>query len=138
MEIPSYGKLVQQQEECWYNLEFSTFNATLHLSYKPMLGPTSLDSMMEDAYRLAFKHIGMAEDIVPREFTDSNGNLGMIYDLYGRTATPFNFFLSDQKSHFIRGSFYFNAHTDKDSVAPVYEFLKRDIMHLMRSLRWKD
>lgn len=140
MEIPSYSSMsiANPNEDCWYNINYGPFDATLHLSYKTLHGIGSLDSLMDDAYNLAFKHISKAEDIVPREFSDSSGNYGMIYDLYGKTATPFNFFITDEKKHFLRGSFYFNQRTDRDSVAPIYEFIKRDILHSINTLEWND
>lgn len=138
-DIPVYSELVPYagDHECWYNLHYTPFKATLHLSYKPMNGISSLDSFMEDAHQLAFKHISKAEDIVPSEFSDSSGNYGMFYDLYGKTATPFNFFITDKENHFLRGSFYFDTKTDLDSVAPIYEFLKKDIFRSIETFRWK-
>lgn len=138
MEVPVYTQFVQANpnEECWYNLNFKPFNATLHLSYKPILKPSDLDSLAEDAYKLAFKHISKAEEIIPREIGDSV-NYGLIYDLEGKTATPINFFYTDQKQHFIRGSFYFNEKTNRDSVAPIYDFIRKDIIHGIKSLEWK-
>lgn len=139
MEIPLYSQFVQANpnEECWYNLNYTPFNATLHLSYKPVKDIADLDSLAEDAYNLAFKHISKAEEIVQREVGDSL-NYGMVYDLEGKTATPINFYYTDKKNHFIRGSFYFNEKTDRDSVAPIYDFLREDIMRGLRTLKWKD
>ena len=138
-EIPSYAELKPARSggECWFDLNYLPFDATLHLSYRKVNGTESLDSLMEDSYQLAFKHISRAEEIIEKEFTDSNGNYGMIYDLEGRTATPFNFYITDKSSHFIRGSFYFNQKTKRDSVAPIYQFLKKDIYRSIRTLEWK-
>lgn len=138
-EIPVYSKLesVAGNNDCWYNLNYQTFNATLHLSYRHVNGQASLDSLMEDAYNLAFKHISKAEEISEREFHDTLGNYGIIYDLQGKTATPINFYITDKKEHFFRGSFYFNVKTNRDSVAEVYQFLKKDIIHGMETFRWK-
>ena len=140
-ETPVYSSMVKVPDEkydCWYDLKYLPFNATLHLSYKPMASKESLDSLAEDAYKLAFDHISKAEEIIEREIRDTAlGLYGMIYDLEGRTATPFNFYLTDEKEHFFRGSFYFNSHTDLDSVAPIYEFLRKDIMHAIKTFKWK-
>ncbi len=139
-EIPRYSQLrpARSGEDCWFDLHYIPFDATLHLSYRQVHGMSSLDSLMEDSYQLAFKHISRAEEIIEKEFSDSNGNYGMIYDLEGRTATPFNFYLTDKKNHFIRGSFYFNKKTNRDSVAPIYNFLKKDIYRSIKSLEWKN
>ena len=139
MLIPSYAELKKshQNQDCWFDLVYLPFDATLHLSYKTLYSEASLDSMMEDAYQLAFKHISRAEEIIEKEFSDSTGNYGMIYDLQGKTATPFNFYLTDKDRHFIRGSFYFNKKTNRDSVAPIFQFVKKDMMTSIKSLKWK-
>ena len=139
MEIPKYSRLqlANSSEDCWYNLIYLPFNATLHISYKKIYGQASLDSLMEDSYKLAFKHISRAEEIIEKEYADSNGNYGMIYDLEGKTATPLNFYITDKQNHFFRGSFYFNAKTNRDSVAPIYSFIKEDIFHSINTLQWK-
>ena len=61
----------------------------------------------------------------------------MIYELKGNTATNLNFYISDGKSHFLRGALYFNAKTEIDSIQPVFDFLKEDILYLIKSTEWK-
>lgn len=140
-EIPVYSKLspyTYELKPCWYNLEYTPFNATLHLSFVQFTTTKELDSLTEDAYKLAFKHISRAEEIIEREVSDSSkGIYGMIYDLEGKTATPFNFYLTDRNNNFFRGSFYFNEKTERDSVLPIYQFLNEDIIRTIQSFRFK-
>lgn len=143
ISIPTYSELIPYESgdnNCWYNLLYKPFDATLHLSYVSINGTKDLDSLAEDAYKMVFKpHLQRAEEIIEREVSDtSKGLFGMIYDLEGKTATPFNFYVTDGKQHFIRGSFYFNQKTKRDSVLPVYDFLNEDIMHSIESFRFKD
>jgi len=141
-ETPVYSKLVPYGSEnnCWYNLEYTPFDATLHLSYVPINSTADLDSLAEDAYRMVFKpHLQRAEEIIEREISDSTtGLFGMIYDLEGKTATPFNFYITDGKENFFRGSFYFNKNTKRDSVLPIYHFLNEDIMRSIVTFRFKE
>jgi gliding motility-associated lipoprotein GldD len=141
-EKPIYSTMnpyADKNQPCWYNLYFPTFDATLHLSYIPINSVKALDSLAEDAYRMVFKpHLQRAEEIIEKELSDSaKGLSGMIYDLEGRTATPFNFYLTDRKKHFIRGAFYFNKKTDIDSVQPIYEFINKDIIHILETFSFK-
>ena len=139
--IPKYSTLTpypSENKHCWYNVNFSQFDATLHLSYIPIQGQHDLDSLTEDAYRLVFKpHLQRAEEIVEREISDTiKGLYGMIYDLQGKTATPFNFFVSDGQNHFLRGSFYFNSRTNRDSILPIYNFINKDILKSIQSINF--
>lgn len=140
--IPKYSKLTSCHSEVnnfWYNINFNQFNATMHLSYIPIQGQKDLDSLTEDAYKLVFKpHLQRAEEIIEREISDtSTGISGMIYDLQGKTATPFNFFISDGENHFLRGSFYFNSKTKRDSVLSIYSFINKDILKTIESIHFK-
>lgn len=136
-DIPIYTQLIPDTgnltEPCWYNLYYPDFDATLHLSYKHYSNVSQLDSMMEDAYQLVFKHTIKAEDIVEKEFENKQGCKGVYYAISGNTATPVNFYLSDNKHHFLRGAFYFNNHTERDSVLPVVQFVEDDVWKLINS-----
>lgn len=141
-DIPAYCKMQKDtdfnSEPFWYNLHFPPFDATLHISYKALRTARDLDSLIDDSRRLVFKHTVKAEEIEEREIRDSLGNFGLFYDLYGNTATPLNFFISDRENHFLRAAYYFNNYTDRDSVAPVLEFVKKDILRMVETFRWEE
>ena len=140
-EKPTYSVVEvdshEWSEPCWYNIKFPTFGATVYLSYKKFTSLKQLDSLTEEAFKLAGKHNIKADAINEREFvTEDSTMYGLTFELTGPSATPFNFYLTDEKEHFLRGSFYFDNQTKTDSVAPVYEFLKQDVMHLIETVRW--
>jgi gliding motility-associated lipoprotein GldD len=53
-------------------------------------------------------------------------------------ASPFQFYLTDSTKNFVRGALYFNTVPNNDSLAPVIDFLKQDIIHMIETFRWKD
>lgn len=139
MDVPVYGSLVKDNhptaEKCWFNLHYLPFGATLHLSYKTFNGRAELIKLSEDARTLVYKHTIKAEEIYETQI--SNAYLsGMLYELSGETATNFQFFVMDSTGHFVRGALYFNTKTNSDSVAPVLNFLKEDVIHSLESLRF--
>jgi gliding motility-associated lipoprotein GldD len=141
-EIPKYAQMQldtsEGSEPCWYNLLYSQFNATIYLSYKKVADQDELNTLTEEAYKLAMKNNIKADVINETEIIDTtSGNYGIVYDLYGETATPFNFYITDNESHFLRGAFYFDEHTKTDSVAPVFDYLKEDIVRMINTLQWK-
>lgn len=142
-EAPKYALIERdthmRAEPCWYNIKFPNFNATVYLSYKTVRSIDHLDTLSEEAYKMAMKNNIKADVIDEQEiYHPKTGNRGMIYELYGPSATPFNFYLTDEKEHYIRGSFYFDQHTKTDSVAPVFDFLKEDLEQLINTLEWKE
>jgi gliding motility-associated lipoprotein GldD len=62
---------------------------------------------------------------------------GMIYDLKGDVASAVQFYVTDSTTHFLRGSLYFNAAPNRDSLNPVIDFLREDIVHLIETTQWK-
>ncbi|MES2591713.1 MAG: gliding motility lipoprotein GldD [Bacteroidota bacterium] len=140
-DMPVYSKIDNDKnyraEPCWLNLNFPTFNGTLHLSYKAVNG--NIQQYLEDTYTLASKHqikaSGIEEQLISK---DSSKVYGLIYDIQGNAASSIQFFLTDSTHHFIRGAMYFNAIPNTDSIAPVVEFIKKDIYQMIASFEWKN
>jgi gliding motility-associated lipoprotein GldD len=61
----------------------------------------------------------------------------MLYNIKGNTASSVQFYLTDSVNHFLRGSLYFDVKPNKDSLAPVINFIRGDIEHFMESFSWK-
>ncbi|MBP6185006.1 MAG: hypothetical protein KA479_08680, partial [Saprospiraceae bacterium] len=66
-----------------------------------------------------------------------NGISGMAFNLEGPSASPFQFFLTDSTNHFFRASLYFNTRPNPDSLAPMVEFVKKDIVRIIETMRWE-
>lgn len=124
-------------EKYWINLNFTPFNATLHISYKHVKG--DLVTYLEDAHKLVTKHIPKADAIYDSLIVDRERNVfGLTYEIEGSgAASPYQFFLTDSSSHFVRGALYFNVVPNNDSLEPVIKFITEDIEHLINTFRWK-
>jgi len=61
---------------------------------------------------------------------------GILYDLKGNTASAVQFYITDSTRHYLRGSLYFESEPNADSLAPVIEFFREDIIHLIETLKW--
>ena len=138
-EYPVYGRVVKDQERgsepCWINIDFPAFNGKIHISYKPVLN--NLNSYLEDTYALAYKHTVKAESIQEQLIDNSEKKVyGIIYNIEGNTASSVQFFLTDSTQHFLRGALYFKTTIDKDSLAPIIEFFKEDIIHFIDTFEW--
>jgi gliding motility-associated lipoprotein GldD len=140
-QMPTYSKMDIDRnagaEPCWLNLNFPGMNGTLHLSYKVVNG--NLQNYLEDSYVLASKHqikaSSIEEKLVAR---DSSKVYGLIYEIGGNAASSIQFFLTDSTKNFIRGALYFNVAPNSDSIAPVLEFVRKDIYHMIETFEWKN
>jgi gliding motility-associated lipoprotein GldD len=138
-EIPTYSKIVSSKlstaEKCWYNLDFTNYNATIYLTYKPLVG--NLSVYAEDIRKIVYKHIIKADDIIETSiYRPENRVYGILYDIKGNTASSVNFFITDSTSGFLSGSLYFDTQPNKDSLAPAINYFREDIVHLINTFEW--
>jgi gliding motility-associated lipoprotein GldD len=139
-EYPSYGKVVNDSdknaEPCWMNIEFKDFKGKIHLSYKPV--HQNISKFTEDAHTLAYKHSIKADAIEESPVEDNQRKVyGLIYEIKGNAASSIQFYVTDSVKNFLRGSLYFEAEPNKDSLAPSIDFFRKDILHLIETIKWK-
>jgi len=139
-EYPLYGQLTFQSENTkepgWFNIEFPAYNAKIYLTYKDI--KNDFDDLMEQTYKMNVKnHITKADAINEQVFNNPDNKVyGILYDLKGNTASSVQFYVTDSINHYLRGSLYFSAEPNADSLAPVIDFFREDIIHLVETLKW--
>ncbi len=136
-EIPVYSFIVKNENnDCWMDIFFPQNQAMIYLTYKSV--DNDLNKHLEDSREFVYKHTVKADAIEETRWeNDSIDVYGMLYDLKGNTASSIQFFLTDSTDHFLRGSLYFNVRPNKDSIAPVLEFIREDILHFIETFEWK-
>ena len=140
-EYPIYAKVSTDKERLsepfWINIEFPKFKGKINISYKKI--NHNLTKYADDAYKLAMKHISKASNIEDERINVKEHNVyGIVYNIEGEgTASAYQFFISDSTSNFVRGALYFNIKPNNDSLAPVIDFIKQDIQHLIKTFKWK-
>jgi gliding motility-associated lipoprotein GldD len=118
------------------DIQFPQNNATINITYVPIQAKDLLLHINE-SYKYVSKHNTMANAINESVFTTSNGVYGRFFQIGGNVATPYQFFMTDSTHHFFRGSLYYNTTPNADSLAPVNEFIYKDLLHLVNTFRWK-
>ena len=138
-ETPTYSLVVPDHSDstelCWFNIEFPTQKGSIHFSYKNVNNNLSL--FTEDTRSLAYKHTVEA-DAINEEYINYPAKklYGIIYHIEGNAASSLQFYLTDSTKKFIRGSLYFNVIPNKDSIAPVADFINIDIAHFIETFKW--
>lgn len=145
-EYPEYAKVVQDtlffderpKNPCWFDLQVLDLNAFIHFSYIPISEKDKFDKLVSDAFRLTNKHNIKADYIEQIPIRKPNGIGGYVFDVDGPVASPFQFFLTDSTDHFLRGALYVKDKARPDSLAPIYAYLKTDMMHLINTFEWEE
>jgi gliding motility-associated lipoprotein GldD len=137
---PVYGRVIDDDsriaEKYWVNVDFPSYKARFHISYKPAKG--RLDSLLEDSRTLAYKHALKAESISEMFFSNPEAKVyGLLYNIKGNAASSWQFYVTDSVNHFLRGALYFAVSPNKDSLAPSVEFFGKDLVELVETIEWK-
>lgn len=143
MDVSKYSQVEPDsfnlQEKAWINLNYQEFGAKVHLTYKRIDGKdVDFKTLSNDAFKLTAKHQIKAYGIDEGVLITPNGYSAVVAELTGEVPTQFQFFVTDSTKHFLRGALYFNTATKNDSLAPVIEYIKIDMTHLMNSVKFLD
>ena len=140
-EYPVYGNLNfgagNADEPGWFNIEFPDYMAKIYLTYKWVDG--DFNELMEETYKMNVKnHITKADAINESVINNQADKVyGVLYDLKGNTASAVQFYITDSLNHYLRGSLYFSSEPNADSLVPVIDFFREDIVHMIETLKWK-
>ena len=143
-EYPSYSRIIRDttyfDEEpdnpYWVNVDFPRLNGRIYLSYKDVT-QSSLEKLVDDAFKLTYKHTTKATAIKDSLMVTPNGVTGIFFKVGGNSATGRQFFVTDSVRHFLRGALYFDATPNADSLGIVNDFLEVDMKHLINTLKWR-
>ena len=125
-------------ERYWVNIYYPELDANVQLTYKPVEGSEQkLKEHLRDSYKLTSKHQIKASAIEETVIKTPSGKTAVVQELSGEVPTQFQFFITDSTRHFLRGALYFRTATQNDSLEPVIEYVKKDIIHMLNTLEWK-
>jgi gliding motility-associated lipoprotein GldD len=92
----------------------------------------------EESRKMAFKHSVKASGIGERPIENKSEKVyGILYEIGGNAASSIQFHVTDSTRYFLRGSLYFYAEPNADSLAPSLNFIQKDITHLIETFKWK-
>ncbi|MCS7003811.1 MAG: gliding motility lipoprotein GldD [Cytophagales bacterium] len=124
-------------EPFWYEILYPKFSAQISIAYKHIVHPDTLPMYFNTSSKLTHKH-HIKATAIEEYFTQTPfGYAAIIAELEGDVPSTFQWFVTDSSKHFLRAALYFPSNTRNDSLAPVIEFVKQDMMHLLNTVQWK-
>ncbi len=144
-EYPVYANIIRDtsffgekpENPYWINITFPSIGGTLYISYKEISAKQPLGKLLEDAHQMSFYHSKKADYIDDNKFRNPNGVSGVLYNIGGDAASACQFIATDSVKHFLRGALYFDVTPNADSLKPLNDFLKADIMRMLYTLKWQ-
>lgn len=132
VELPEIGS-----PEGWINLAYPSLGVKIYCSYLPVT-PSSLPTAEKESRFLVARQTKRAETVKEQAYSNPEEHVyGSLFLLDGESASPVQFMLTDSVSNFFRGALYYDCVPNADSLAPVTDYLRKDIIELIQSFRWK-
>lgn len=126
-------------EPYWIDIYYESLGANVVLTYKSIKDSVQLvNEYVSDATRLTSKHQIKAYAIDETVIRTPSGKTAIVAELEGEVPTQFQFFTTDSTQHFLRGALYFTTAMKNDSLSPVIEYVKKDMIHMINTLEWKE
>ena len=137
-EIPKFSRQDSLKDDsCWVDFYIEPFNCRWHITYRnvPESGKSRGQHLME-YHNLVYKHAQKSSRIIESPVVTKKGD-GVFYELYGDVGVPAQFVFGDD-DNLVMTSFYFNQAVNGDSLAPVIDFVKEDLHHMIQTIEWKN
>ncbi|MEM1137271.1 MAG: gliding motility lipoprotein GldD [Bacteroidota bacterium] len=138
-----YAKVLPDEsfmtEPYWIEILYPEFDAKLTISYKKV--NNNLDSLVElsnDSHKLTTKHHVKATSIDDYITVTPKGITAVLFELEGDVPSQFQFYATDSVENFFRAALYFPTATKNDSLKPIIEYVKVDMVHMLNTLEWTD
>ncbi|WP_241738105.1 gliding motility lipoprotein GldD [Hymenobacter polaris] len=140
-EVSRYAKVLRDSsylaQPDWLNVYYPQLHANVQITYTNAERNRQLyNKMMEDARKLTGKHQIKATSIEERILKTPNGLRASVFELEGEVPSQFQFYTTDSTKHFFRAALYFRTATQNDSLAPVIEYVKYDMLRMLNSLKY--
>ena len=134
----SITKITKNQNYGWLNLSYLRYKAELLITYKKVLSNQHLNQLINESYKLINQHKTKASSIKETEVITLSGKRATIVYIEGEVPTPFQFIITDSSSNFLRAALYFEKPLINDSISPVVEYIKKDMIHILNTLEWNE
>ncbi|HEX8547865.1 MAG TPA: gliding motility lipoprotein GldD [Cytophagaceae bacterium] len=141
-ELSEYTTILKDtsgiSEPHWIDIHYPEFKANIQITYKNIENnKKKFDELINDSHKLASKHQIKAYSIDEAVLTTTKGYSATVFELSGEVPSQFQFYITDSTRHFLRGALYFRTALKNDSLAPIIEYIKEDVIHMLNTTDWK-
>lgn len=143
-ERPAYSTILDNATDsmtyCFKTIAFPQYKATISITYKSLTdSPVPLSEYSQHSRDKAYEHdikaIALNES---GYYNDTTRVYARMFDIDGNVAKNTVFYCTDSTNHFMHGELMFWATPNYDSLQPVIAFIRQDIEHFIKTLRWEE
>lgn len=142
-EYSAYSKILRDSswisERYWIDLYYPKLDANVQITYKEINNDrATLEEYLKDSYQLTAKHNVKAYAIDESVVALDNGMKATLMELSGEVPSQFQFHVTDSTDNFLRGALYFKTSIKNDSLRPIIDYVKQDMVHMLNTLKWNN
>ena len=131
-------KVSRDKKTLGIDITYPSIKGTVYLTYKK-IDSTGLHLFLMDAQNMTQTHALKADAITKQPFANFENHVyGMLYEIDGNAASQSQFYVTDSIKHFLTGSLYFYVKPNYDSILPAADYIKKDIQHIMETIKWEQ
>ncbi|MEX6626679.1 gliding motility lipoprotein GldD [Tenacibaculum salmonis] len=121
----------------WLKIKYPALKASIDITYRPI--NNNLQELLIEAEKLVLEHTVKADHISWRDYADSDKKVyGKMCEISGNAASQIQFHVTDSTNHFLKGSLFFYTKPNYDSILPAVEYIKKDMIQMLETLKWKE
>jgi gliding motility-associated lipoprotein GldD len=121
----------------WVNLSYPLYGAKVYCSYLPVT-PLTIERVMAESRSLLFRQARDTRRIGGQAYDDPEKEVyAFLYQLDGESASPLQFTITDSVAHFFRGALLYDCPLNADSLSPVTQYIREDLVELIQSFNWR-
>ena len=142
-EYSTHARLLRDSswfsEKHWVEIYYPELKANIHITYKKLNNREDfLKELLDDSYNLTSKQQIKASGIDELITVTPSGKTAVIAEIAGEVPSQVQFTMTDSSRNFLRGALYFNTRVQNDSLAPAIDFMKKETLHFINTLQWKN
>lgn len=135
-EYSDYAEVKPGKQNCWFYITYPEMKARVFITYFPV--KNDFAQHVKEAEKMVYEHTIKASSINTKSFSyPENKVYGNFYELKGQSASNIQFYATDSTKHFVTANLYFNSRPKPDSLAPAVDYIKKDILHMLDTFKWK-
>ncbi len=129
--------VIKDERKNWLKIQYPKLKASLDITYRPI--QNNVKELLTESEKLVYEHAVKAEEIITKSFEDFDKRVfGSLQEISGNAASQIQFHLTDSTHNFIKGTLYFYAKPNYDSVLPAVSYIKKDIIRIVETLHWNE
>ena len=116
----------------WINIYYKPYNTTIYCTFTQVDNTTIDEVISNRSERMALNSGGLTSELI--ELTNANKFYSQILITEQSKVTPIQFLSTDNQNWVVSGALYVENNQNIDSIRPVINVVKRDIIHSLKTI----